>query len=281
MKALVVLALLLVPLASPANANTPRRAVIFDLDDTLIVNQVFFQRAYEQLERLAKDAGLDPVVARNRAETIDASRVKSHGFSRERYPGSLELAILELSGDAALAARAKAIGRTVFDGRARLYPNAKRVLAAYRDLGWRIIVLTKGDPMVQRRRVSDAGLGSLVDHVEVVNDKSADSYRALIARFGLDRANTFVIGNSFVADIATAHAAGIPTRNTVWLDGRPIWARELANLPVDARRRTSLASSLLRAKTRTLDVARTPSSSGGRRAWTAASRRGGATRAHR
>lgn len=251
----VALCLALLP-ASEVFARA-RKTVIFDLDDTLIGTEQVYVRAAKDFKKLAVAAGLDGDKAAARLQEVDLEMFKTLGLTPARYPTSMAETIRELTGDAKLAERARAIGKTVFTQRERHYPNARRVLDEYRRLGYRVILLTKGDRPIQERRIARSGLAGFFDHVEIVPTKDAGSYRGLIQRFRLDPSRTFVIGNSFKSDIATAHEAGIPGKNTVWMSQRLMWKHELVGVNArDARTKTLRATSLVGAKALTLDRAR-------------------------
>lgn len=225
-------------------AHAEGRTFIYDLDDTLITTQQMYERATDQFVALAKTRGVNARHARAVFERTDLAYAKTYGLSLKRLPTAMHDAMLELTGDTGAATQATRIARNVFTSREKNYPNARAVLEDHHADGDRVIVLTKGVRSLQRARIARSGLADLFDHVEIVADKSARSYTKLIKKFGLDPRRTFVIGNSFKSDIATAHAAGIPGTNTVWLSQRVMWKHELLGIPKSARQSTLRATSL-------------------------------------
>lgn len=234
---------LLLALLGTAAAAEPR-TVIYDLDDTLIGTQQLYERATDQFVALAKTRGIDGRRARAVFERTDLAYAKTFGLSKKRLPTAMHDAMVELTGDAKAGRQAARIARHVFVSRERNYPNARAVLQDHQAAGDRVIILTKGVRSLQQARIARSGLAGLFDHVEIVPDKSAASYTKLLKKFNLDPKRTFVIGNSFKSDIATAHAAGIPGTNTIWLSQRVMWKNELLGIPKSARQTTLRATSL-------------------------------------
>jgi putative hydrolase of the HAD superfamily len=63
--------------------------------------------------------------------------------------------------------------------------------------------------------------------VEVVAEKNAESYHAIVERYALQRSTTWMIGNSPKSDINPAIAAGL---NAVFIPHAETWILERAEL---------------------------------------------------
>ena len=70
------------------------------------------------------------------------------------------------------------------------------------------MLITKGDLFDQERKLAQSGLGELFDGVEIVSDKSADTYRRIFARHGDGAERGMMVGNSLKSDVVPALAAG-------------------------------------------------------------------------
>jgi putative hydrolase of the HAD superfamily len=205
----------------------PVPAVIFDGDDTLWVTQFLYDQAAEEVRLIIASAGLDPKVWDEVCNQHDIGNVSRFGFSSHRYPTSVVAAYAELAErsavgiDPRLVKQLHAAASSVFRRRAPLVAGVRGVLE---ELGpeARIILLTKGDPMVQRKRILDSGLTSLLDAIAVVDDKSEATFRELTARLGLDPSRTWSVGNSLPSDVNTAVRAGM---HGIWVDANS-WSYE-------------------------------------------------------
>jgi putative hydrolase of the HAD superfamily len=82
-----------------------------------------------------------------------------------------------------------------------------------------VVLVTKGDLLDQERKLAQSGLGELFDAVEIVSDKTAETYRSVFARHGQGPERAAMVGNSLRSDVYPAIASGawgvhIPHENT-------------------------------------------------------------------
>ena len=71
-----------------------------------------------------------------------------------------------------------------------------------------LLVVTKGDITDQMAKVDASGLADLFWQVEVVGEKDEVTYRAVLARYGIDPATFTMVGNSVVSDVLPVLALG-------------------------------------------------------------------------
>jgi putative hydrolase of the HAD superfamily len=86
-----------------------------------------------------------------------------------------------------------------------------------------LMLLTKGDLFDQESKLARSGLAEHFRHVEIVSDKTATSYRALFARYGIDPARFLMVGNSLRSDILPVTALGA---RAVYIPYHLTWAHE-------------------------------------------------------
>ena len=96
----------------------------------------------------------------------------------------------------------------------------------------RVLVITKGDLLDQERKLAQSGLGDLFHGVEIVSDKTAQTYAQIAARHGADISAMLMVGNSLKSDVLPIIAAGgwgvhVPQPIT--------WALEHAHAPSHPR----------------------------------------------
>ena len=94
-----------------------------------------------------------------------------------------------------------------------------------------MVVMTKGDFTEQSGKVERSGLKEYFAAVEIVAEKDPRTYRSAVAKYGLDRDVTWMVGNSPKSDINPALAAGL---NAVFVPHDQTWVlehEELAPVP--------------------------------------------------
>ena len=86
-----------------------------------------------------------------------------------------------------------------------------------------LMIITKGDLFDQESKVARSGLGGHFKHVEIVSDKTPQSYAALLARYNVRPENFLMVGNSLRSDILPVAAIG---GRAVYVPYAVTWAHE-------------------------------------------------------
>lgn len=188
--------------------------LILDADDTLWENNVFYEEATDAFARRMADEGFDESEARQVLDQVERERVPLVGYAPLEFVNSMVIAYERLcqahgrSSRAEVAAEVEAIARQVIDypmilldGVADTLPRLHRYC--------RLILLTKGNTDAQQSKIDRSGLAPYFEAVHIVAEKDADVLRDLLARYGLDPARTWMVGNSPRSDINPALTAGL------------------------------------------------------------------------
>ena len=96
-------------------------------------------------------------------------------------------------------------------------------LASRHDL----TVCTKGHPEEQKLKIDRSGLGAWFGHTAIVKEKDRAAYESLVTERRLDKARTWMIGNSPKSDINTALEAGL---HAVFVPHARTWTLERQEL---------------------------------------------------
>lgn len=206
----------------------PKRPVlIFDGDDTLWDTMHLYAEAKARFFRAMQLCGFDRRQVKLYFEHRDRHNVRVLGFSKKRFALSMIQTYKFFCGKTtgvrskSMEKRIAAIASSVFRGSPRRIPGAVSTLKILRGF-CNLILLTKGDPRVQRRRIHDAGVDDLFDNVHIVKAKDAKTFNSLIKRYNLPRERTWSVGNSTRSDINPARRAGL---RAIWVP-RKTWAYE-------------------------------------------------------
>lgn len=199
--------------------------LIFDADDTLWENNVYFERAIEEFLDILDHSTLTRAEARAALDEIERANAATRGYGARAFAANLRdcyehLAEHRLDADEielvlGFAERILAQEIELIAGVAETLP----LLAERHDL----TLLTKGHTEDQRLKIDRSRLGPFFRHAEVVPEKDAAAYRALVAQLDLDPARTWMIGNSPKSDINPPLAAGL---NAVFIPHHATWQLE-------------------------------------------------------
>lgn len=212
---------------SPA---TERLTLLFDADDTLWENNVHFERAIEAWLEVVDGFGWTPEAARAELDRIEEANFSTGGVGTSAFATHLRLAaqaIVPADQQAGALSRIDAIAEAMPRGSAvTTFPDVVETLDA---LGARhtLGLVTRGDPAEQWAKIDASGLRDRFTRIAVVEHKLPETYRELVARWGLDPSTTVMIGNSPRSDILPARAAGL---RAVLISHATTWSLELAEV---------------------------------------------------
>ncbi len=207
--------------------------MIFDADDTLWENNVYFERVIDDyLEWLAHPT-LDHGEIRGILDDIERATVATHGYGSQSFLVSLAECFQTLNERPVTHAEQLEISRLASDlleHRIELFPKVADTLA---ELGTRhdLKLMTKGEAKEQQRKVEASGLSDLFSSIHIVAEKEPDIYAEIVADQGLSPDTTWMIGNSPRSDILPARAVGL---RAVYIPNSDTWILERAELdPAD------------------------------------------------
>ncbi len=203
--------------------------LIFDADDTLWENNIYFESAFNQFCGYLAHSSLSPSQVRAVLDEIEIANVKVHGYGSANFARSLgqcleKLAERDIGPEDLEAVRQFAFA--ILDKPIELIAGVQDTVA---ELSTRhdLTLFTKGDRDEQKIKVDRSGLVPYFRHVAVVREKNEEAYRQLAAeqQFALDR--TWMIGNSPKSDINPALQAGmsavfVPHERTWSLEHEPV-----------------------------------------------------------
>lgn len=188
-------------------ADTRRWTLGFDADDTLWQNERFFRLTQERFADLLADHA-DRDHLHDCLLAAERRNLGRYGFGIKGFVLSMietAIDVTESRVPARVIAELIAAGHEMLAHPIELLPHAREAIAALRDSG-EIVLITKGDLLDQERKLAQSGLGDLFDAVEIVSDKTRETYARVFARHG--RAQAMMIGNSLKSDVIPAIAAG-------------------------------------------------------------------------
>jgi putative hydrolase of the HAD superfamily len=197
-----------------------------DADDTLWDNEYLYSEAKRKFIQLLSECE-QPEECERRLDQIEMENVRHYGYGIKSFILSMIEAALVLSEGRVAAEKIAAIlgfAREMLSAEVRLIDGVGETLAALSQ-SYPLMLITKGDPAEQQRKIEDSGLGVYFRWVEVVADKSPAVYRAILERYGIPAERFLMVGNSLRSDILPVLEIGgqavlVPYANT--------WAHEMA-----------------------------------------------------
>ena len=181
----------------------------FDADDTLWQNETFFRMTEQRFTELLSGHGAHDVIS---AKLLEAERrnLRFYGFGVKGFTLSMiETAVEVTNGEVAASVIAEILGfgRQMLQNPVETLPGVRDSLDALAG-HYRILLITKGDLFDQERKLAQSGLGDYFSAVEIVSDKTPDTYRRIFSRHGDGPERAVMVGNSLKSDVVPAIRAG-------------------------------------------------------------------------
>jgi putative hydrolase of the HAD superfamily len=207
----------------------PIDLICLDADDTLWHNMRFFaeaERAFEAMLAPFADAG----VARETLAAVEIRNLQHYGYGAKSFTLSMIETAVELGGDALPVSAVRdilAAGRRLLAHPVELLDGVEDTLERLAGQA-RLVLVTKGDLLHQEAKLAASGLGDRFDGVEIVSDKTPDTFRRLFARHDVAPERALMAGDSMRSDVLPALAAG------AWAAFIPQpggWAHEAGDAP--------------------------------------------------
>lgn len=185
--------------------------LLFDADDTLWENSIFFEHAIARFIEHLDHRTHTPAEVRAHLDRCEQDTIAASGYGSRSFQRSLTVCFEHLSARTASPADHQAIAAfadSIAEHEIQLLQGVQETLTELATRH-RLLLVTKGNEAEQRSKLHRSGLASLFTEAEVVREKDMDAYLRLITAHALDPKRTCMIGNSPRSDINPALAAGL------------------------------------------------------------------------
>jgi putative hydrolase of the HAD superfamily len=183
--------------------------IAFDADDTLWVNEPYFQEVEHKFCGLLEDY-LPAHTVSQELYAVEMKNLPLYGYGIKAFMLSMIETILKVTqGTASLALIQKAIqyGREMLDKPIEMLDGVEETLQALQGR-FRIVIATKGDLLDQERKLVKSGLAHYFHHIEIMSDKKESDYLKLLRHLDCPPGQFLMIGNSLKSDVLPVLAIG-------------------------------------------------------------------------
>jgi len=201
------------------------QTLLFDADDTLWENNIYFERAIASFISYLDHRVHTPEEVRLHLNQVERDTIKAHGYGLKSFRQSLVACFEQLTDGPVTEEKHERIAsfvQAIAEHEMELLPGVAETIAEL-TTRHRCIVVTKGDPTEQRDKLERSGLAKHFVAVEVLAEKNDAAYRKLAEHHKCERERTWMIGNSPKSDINPALAAGL---HAVFIKHGSTWVLE-------------------------------------------------------
>jgi putative hydrolase of the HAD superfamily len=206
-----------------------RQHLIFDADDTLWENNVYFERAFDEFVEFLGHSTLSANEVRSVLDEIEVVNREVHGYGALNFGRNLRqcyehLAEREISESD--LARVMSFAERILEQPLEMIEGVRETIE-YLAPRHELILFTKGHPEEQKLKIEASGLAPHFRHTAIVKEKDAGSFRELVQERGLTPGRAWMIGNSPRSDINPALEIGI---GAVYVPHPRTWSLEAGEI---------------------------------------------------
>jgi putative hydrolase of the HAD superfamily len=200
------------------------KVVAFDADDTLWLNEPYFEQIEKKFCGLLEDYATHHSISQELFKT-EIKNLPLYGYGVKGYTLSMIETAIAISGNTlpiAVIEKTLAFGKELLNKPVEVFEGIETVLQALKSK-YRLVVATKGDLLDQEGKLTRSGLENYFHHIEVMSDKKDTEYLKLLKHLDIKADEFLMVGNSLKSDILPVlelggHAIHIPFHTT--------WAHE-------------------------------------------------------
>jgi putative hydrolase of the HAD superfamily len=207
----------------------PIRIIGLDADDTLWHNESIFRATQARFYELLAPFGAPDIVEARLAE-VEHRNLGTYGYGAKGFTLSMletALAVSEGRVEGPVVEEILAAGRRMMTHPVEPLPGVTEALEALSSRA-RLVLITKGDLFHQEAKLAASGLGRFFSGVEIVSDKTADTYDRIFRRYDAAPGQALMAGNSVRSDILPALEAG---GYAALIPYPLVWSHEAAEVP--------------------------------------------------
>jgi putative hydrolase of the HAD superfamily len=207
------------------------KQIIFDADDTLWENNIYYVHAAESFINLTAKGGFPAAEIEHEFDELEKQVVKERGYGSKNFVYILEeiyKMYIKRGLEADSSKFQKIIKRFIEHpvSPPKMFDKAAETME-YLKTKYTLFILTKGEHEEQEGKILRSGLDKYVNKYFILNEKDDDAYRKLMHEYDWQPEQTCMVGNSPKSDINPAlrlgmYAVHIPYRDTWKMDIEPI-----------------------------------------------------------
>lgn len=185
------------------------QVIAFDADDTLWVNEPYFQETERNFCALLEDFLPHHSISQELFKT-EMQNLSLYGYGVKGFMLSMIETALRVSNNtlnSAIIEKAIQYGKDLIDKPIEMLEGVESVLQSL-STKYKLVVATKGDLLDQERKLKKSGIEHYFHHTEIMSDKQEPDYLKLIKHLDIAPAEFMMIGNSIKSDVLPVLAIG-------------------------------------------------------------------------
>ncbi len=207
------------------------KVIAFDADDTLWVNEPYFQEAENRFCALLDNYLPKNLVSQELFKT-EMENLSLYGYGVKGFVLCMIETVSNVTKNSAnleLVNKTIMLGKELLQKPIELLNGVEEVLKKLNG-DYRLVMATKGDLLDQERKLIKSGLEKHFHHIEIMSDKKEGDYRKLLKHLDCKAENFLMVGNSIKSDVLPVIEIG---GNAIHVPYHTTWTHEKTNHGLD------------------------------------------------
>ncbi|MBS1610522.1 MAG: HAD family hydrolase [Bacteroidetes bacterium] len=207
------------------------KVIAFDADDTLWVNEPYFQETEKKFCALLEDYLPQHTTAKELFKT-EMENLSLYGYGVKGFMLSMIETTIHITGktnNTAIIEKIITLGKELLTKPIELLEGVEDVLLSLKGK-YRLVVATKGDLLDQERKLKKSKLEHYFHHIEIMSEKQESDYHKLIRHLDIKPEHFLMLGNSLKSDIMPVLAIG---GHGIHIPYHTTWAHEHVEHTID------------------------------------------------
>jgi putative hydrolase of the HAD superfamily len=203
--------------------------IAFDADDTLWHTERLYAETQKQFTQLLANYH-DPKWINDRLYQIETRNIQHFGYGIKAFALSLIETAIELTEGRISSKDIQEIvdwAKKMLNSEVELLPHVSQIIPQL-SIQYPLMIITKGDLLDQETKIKKSGLEEYFQHIEIVSQKTFESYEKLLKKYSITPSRFMMIGNSLPSDVLPILKLG---GNAVHIPYEITWVHETAEQP--------------------------------------------------
>jgi len=209
----------------------PLKVIAFDADDTLWVNEPYFQETEKKFCAMLEDYLPQHTISKELFKT-EMDNLALYGYGVKGFMLSMIETALRVSDKTItpdIIEKTIQYGKELLEKPIELLNGVEEVLQALTGK-YKLVVATKGDLLDQERKLKKSKLEHYFHHIEIMSEKHESDYIKLIRHLDIKPGEFLMLGNSLKSDIMPVLAIG---GHGIHIPYHTTWAHEHVEQTID------------------------------------------------
>lgn len=178
------------------------KIIAFDADDTLWINEPYFQETEHKFCALLEDFLPHHTVSQELFRT-EMENLSLYGYGVKGFMLCMIETISKITENKAnidLVNKTIELGKELLQKPIEIIDGVEEVLKKLNG-DYRLVLATKGDLLDQERKLINSGLENHFHHIEIMSNKKKEDYQKLFKHLDCKPENFLMVGNSIKSDV--------------------------------------------------------------------------------